>query len=273
MTGKLIKYEFKSIARLMGILWIALPVCALLLGLTDNRTYNIDNAFFDDILSLVTLILYVSVFVAMIAVTTVVIVMRFYKGLMRQEGYLMHTLPVKTWQLITAKGIVSTCVVLISGLISILSILLLNSLDGLRSLVDAIQSLFATFHEYPDSILSFIELIFFMLTGIISGIYHIYVSLAIGHLAKKHRILFSLLSYIGISIVCSVINTKLFTLLQPWMTKTAAYTIQIPVANIFANVFEMLQAACLISILFSIIEILIFHFATEYILRKHLNLE
>lgn len=273
MTGKLIKYEFKSIGRLMGILWIALPVCALFLGLTGKVSYNIDNPFFNDLLSLVTLILYISVFVATIAVTTVVIIMRFYKGLMKQEGYLMHTLPVKTWQLITAKGIVSTCVVLISGIISILSILLLNSLDGLKSLVDVIHSLFMTFQEYPNSILLFIVLIIFILSGIVSGIYHIYVSLAIGHLAKKHHILYSLLSYIGISIICSVISTKLFALLTPWLTKLSTYTVQPSLGILFGNVSKILSTTGLISILLAFVEILIFHFVSEYILRKHLNLE
>ena len=114
MTGKLIKYEFRSIIKQIGIVWAALPVTALLFSFSDwiisgNELMPERSGIFGDILLMVTSFLYGGIFMAMAAVTCFIVIMRFYKGLLRDEGYLMHTLPVKTWQLITAKGIVAAC--------------------------------------------------------------------------------------------------------------------------------------------------------------------
>ena len=48
------------------------------------------------------------------AYTCVVTIQRFYKGLLGQEGYLMFTLPVKNWQLVFSKALVSFFIGMVS---------------------------------------------------------------------------------------------------------------------------------------------------------------
>ena len=135
MTGNLIKYEFRSGLRYIGIIWPALIVSAALLGLVfkvmgivspedPQGIMNILQLIFD----LVFPLLYAAIFIAMIVITIFIVVMRFYKGLLGDEGYLMHTLPVKPWQLITSKGIVACAVVIISIVCAVISIFILIGL-------------------------------------------------------------------------------------------------------------------------------------------------
>ena len=71
------------------------------------------------------LVAYVISIVASLAVTFILIILRFYKNLMSEEGYLMFTLPVKTSQLINSKLIVSIFWCLTSILVVISSLLIL----------------------------------------------------------------------------------------------------------------------------------------------------
>lgn len=41
---------------------------------------------------------------ALMIVTIVMVLQRFYKNLLKGEGYLMHTLPVPTWMLVAIKS-------------------------------------------------------------------------------------------------------------------------------------------------------------------------
>ena len=105
MTGKLIKYEFRSMIKQIGIVWLALPAVAVIFSLSNwaiSQMHIIPDgmSIFGDIILLITTFLYGGIFMALAAVTCLIVLMRFYKGLLRDEGYLMHTLPVKTWQLI-----------------------------------------------------------------------------------------------------------------------------------------------------------------------------
>ena len=123
MTGNLIKYEFRSGMRYIGIIWPALIVSAVLLGIVLKVMGSVFPEDPQGILNVLQLIfelvfplLYGAIFIAMIVITVFIVLMRFYRGLLGDEGYLMHTLPVKPWQLITSMCIFAVdvlCVLLL----------------------------------------------------------------------------------------------------------------------------------------------------------------
>ena len=73
MTGKLIKYEFRSIVKIMGIGWAALLSMALFAGLFDLIAFRQNDmegfGHLTEIASAITSFLYGSLFVAIIVVT------------------------------------------------------------------------------------------------------------------------------------------------------------------------------------------------------------
>lgn len=131
MTGKLMKYEFRSVFKQIGVIWAALPAVAILTSFTGwiyarSALAQENDQLLGALLARIPMFLYVGLFIALVVATLFVVVMRFYKGLLKEEGYLMHTLPVKEWQLIMSKGVTATVTVLISMVLAAVSIILLN---------------------------------------------------------------------------------------------------------------------------------------------------
>lgn len=261
MTNKLIKWEFKSIIKQIGIVWISLPIMAIILTLYQRANSGFDLAnsgrLSNIILSILTFT-YGGVFLAMIAVTTLIIIMRFYKGLLKEEGYLMNTLPVKTGQLILSKGVVAVIVSIISGIIGAISIFILSSpVVPWSTYYEGLCELFSS----PQNVGNAIRVILAILLGAFSKILELYLAMAIGQMSKKHKVLFSVLAYFGIQIIWQTIISIVVTAIPPldfqthfWQNFTVERAVNTFVTGLAVQ-----------SVLYFII--------TERTLRKRLNLE
>ncbi|MBQ3185775.1 MAG: hypothetical protein IJB54_07345 [Firmicutes bacterium] len=282
MTGNLIKYEFRSGLRYIGIIWPALIVSAALLGLVfkvmgivspedPQGIMNILQLIFD----LVFPLLYAAIFIAMIVITIFIVILRFYKGLLGDEGYLMHTLPVKPWQLITSKGIVACAVVMISIICAVLSVLILVGIDDISGLVTGAKEFFSVLGEEPRLILVIIEVIILAIFGTMASIYHIYAAMAIGQLTGKHRLLASLGAYIAINIALTVLATVIIVIgdrlcLDVWLSEWL-WSIEAS-AGMKDDGFIMVQAGLGAAFVVAVVQLAAFHVITERILSKKLNL-
>lgn len=207
MLGKLFKHEMKAMARLL------LPLFLVLVALTVIDRIVIYLDIFEGTLALIPGFLIFAFVLAVLAVaivSTVLIITRFYRNLMTDEGYLMFTLPVKPYQLINSKLLASFVWTVASVLLMIVSILTVASgqfdwadlADGLRLVTTQLKAEFN-----GDFTLFVIELIIMIVLSIISNILTIYVSIAIGQLFNGHKVLGSFAAYIGISIAMQVIVT------------------------------------------------------------------
>ena len=126
MLGRLIKHEFRATGRRMPP---ALGVLALL-GLLANLSIRIlDSGFGGTPLRILLILFIIAFFVGMIAawiMALVLMIIRFYRNLLGDEGYLMFTLPTDAHALIWSKLIVST----VWFLATALTIFLLMALTG-----------------------------------------------------------------------------------------------------------------------------------------------
>ena len=282
MTGNLIKYEFRSGMRYIGIIWPALIVSAVLLGIVLKVMGSVFPEDPQGILNVLQLIfelvfplLYGAIFIAMIVITVFIVLMRFYRGLLGDEGYLMHTLPVKPWQLITSKGIVAVAVVAVSIICAVLSIFILVGINDMAGLVYAAKEFFAVLGEEPRLILVIIEAVILMIVGIMKSVYQIYAAMSIGQLADKHRLLTSLGAYIGISVVLTMLASALFvivdlTAMDVWFTDLL-WSIEASV-GMNDDGFILVQAGLGAAFVVVIVQLAAFHVITERILSKKLNL-
>ncbi len=276
MTGKLIKYEFRSIVKLMGIVWTALPVMALVTGFFAKITFGdasyMDTPFFAEIIGVTSAFLFGGIFIAMIAVTVLVVLLRFYKGLLRDEGYLMHTLPVKTWQLITAKGVVAVCVTLVSMAVAALSILLLTVFEGgLAAFGEFMGQVFRSYRMTPSYIPITLEILVLMVLYTMGSIYRAYASMAIGQLAKRHKIVLSVAAYLGIGVAGMILlvtagNVLSLDIFDPFISIAFGWMDTL-------SAVSAVQTVMIFLIVLAVIQIAVFHIITEQLLRKKLNLE
>ena len=112
MLGKLMKYDMKSMSRAFIPMWILAPVISLLLSVsirsaiewTDNPLLSGMINAGSSILMIITGLLFAAALVGLLIMTIMFVIQRFWNGLLKEEGYLMFTLPVKVWELIVSKA-------------------------------------------------------------------------------------------------------------------------------------------------------------------------
>lgn len=290
MFRKLCKYEFKSIVRTLVPIYLAVIAVSIInmfmgVGSLTNGYYDtlLNNFNFGqsllNLIQMVSILAYFGVMVALSVLTLIVIIQRFYKGLLSDEGYLMFTLPVKPWMLIAAKGTTAFVMSLASGLTAAISILLLIlGAAGPREFINALTSpqmwaaINRVFSEVPSWPLLALELLVLTIISGLSQLYHLYFSMALGHLADKHRIMMSVVAFIGTSMLLSFLSGFIMIAFGNTPFIESMGDVIDGMSNTQAITFIM-NTTFLASIVYNLIELAIFFFGTEYILSKRLNLE
>jgi hypothetical protein len=269
MLTKLLKHEFRATARLFLPFYLILLLFALVNRFLSfemiSRLVQMAPPFgiakvLDSLVLLLKLV-YFALLAGVLIATLLVMIQRFSKNLLGDEGYLMFTLPVSPWQHLASKLITAAVWTMASGLVTIGSILLLSVRTNPWPLV------LAGFNGFRET---------FGLTGLfvfpgaalvtmISGILMIYAAIALGHLSSRYRILVSLAWYAALSIATKVL---LLLVLLPyaevyWGDIVDAATDAMKI-NLMAFWYWLLPAVVLGTLYF---------FLTNYILNRRLNLE
>lgn len=261
MLKKLLRHELYATGKYL------LPIYGITLILSLVNRFTIIANIFDGVLSFIPafiMIAYVISSIASLFVTFIFMMVRFYKNLMSDEGYLMFTLPVKPTQLINSKLITSIIWTIVSAITIILSLLILlatpQRLNDFTNVMDEIFHVFkASFgNQY---VLVMIEFIFMMICSLIQGILLIYVSIAIGHLFNGHRVLGSFVAYFVITTAVQIITTILMLL-----------TTRIASSN-FESIEAIPQTVFPFTIIVSTLLSILYYFSANYIFSKKLNLE
>ena len=192
---------------------------------------------------------------------------RFYKNLLGDEGYLMFTLPASVSQHITAKLVVAVLLDVLSVAAAILAVLAL-ALDGTMWL-DLPGDFFdmIVYVDWSDWLLLLEVLILCLAAGAV-GMLHIYASIAVGHLARKHRTLAAFGAYFGFAVALNILFTGMLEIFvsSPWMAKIGRW---------FMELKGDTGGHLLMWLLILGIAVLGagFFVLTRYLLKNHLNLE
>lgn len=262
MLGKLIKHEFKAISKILGILHIALFLTTIMgiiaINLSKNKSF--------EYISGLTLFLYILILIAVAVAVMIYLVVRFYRNLFTDEGYLMNTLPVKPYELILSKLIVSFVWSIINGVCTLFSIFLLVLSQT------SVSDILTVWNEITTDLLveagmSLNSLLFTGIIGaIISVIYMLlmfYAAIAIGQTMRNHKVLFSLGAYVVLYIISQVISTAG---LLPFGFISLIQADTINLATSFTSIM-------LFSYLISVGLMVVYFIITNYIISKKLNLE
>jgi hypothetical protein len=211
------------------------------------------------------LTLYILILIAVGVAVMIYLIVRFYRNLFTDEGYLMNTIPVKPYELILSKLIVSfvwTIVNLVCTMISIFILVLSqSSLPDILEIWNEAFSYFLT--EMGMKLSGLIALGIF--GGIVSILYMFlmfYTSIAIGQTVRNHKVLFSLAAYVVLYIICQIISSLV---LLPFGFFTLVGS-----TNEFHIAFVPMMW---LSYVISAILMVIYFFITNYIMSKKLNLE
>lgn len=278
MLGKLLKYELKSTSRILGVLYIAVLIVAAVVGFAAGgiiwqATQGNGVAF------VVGSLIYVLLIMVLMIVTVILVIERFYKNLLKGEGYLMHTLPVPTWMLVASKVISALIWIVLSIVAVVLSLLLLGLTSMISSglfmssVIDWSSLPWGEMHLlFQQNAGKVILTIIAAILQIVRLVLLVYTAMAIGAAAKQHKVLYSVISFVIILIVIGIIGT--FTS-QGLLNQ--AYTVDDSSINYALNLSDQLFPAytktLLLQILTDGIYSVVFFFVTTWFLKNKLNLE
>ena len=271
MLGKLIKYDLMADWKKYAALYAATLLTSIMLFTTGKIKENIRNnkilELVEDMFGIVFMTLIVAISVAVVVLT----VMRFYKNVMRDEGYLTHTLPVHTWEILASK--------LISSYIWFLSAFVIGGICLGIGMGEPLW-LFEAFEEITDVIADARgsaekNMLIQMMTAITLSVIlspflimaHAYFCFAVGNLSNSHKLGVSVLAFFGVNIAENFIATAVMMIFAAGFADDKWEN---------ASVLEALRMADSIMILTLVISIAIsagLFIAAERIFAKKLNLE
>ena len=101
MLGKLIKHEFRALSRFLLPIHILLLVACLIGRFMFQAMATMD---LPNVISIVSFVFLISIWIVVPCATSILIVVRYYKSLYTDEGYLTLTLPATRGQLLFSKA-------------------------------------------------------------------------------------------------------------------------------------------------------------------------
>ncbi|MGI6623068.1 MAG: hypothetical protein ACOX4T_08015 [Acetivibrionales bacterium] len=280
MLGKLIKYEIKATSRIFLPLYLVLILFAVINYFMALGSGNFTLPKF------ITLTLYILILVGMFVVSFVVMLQRFYKNLLSEEGYLMFTLPVQPWKHIICKLIVSSIWTILSVIIAVISILIIALQEvALTDIFNEISKIWSMMYQALGNkiYLYVIQFVTGAIVSLATSTLIIYAAMAIGHLSNNHKILASIGSYLGLYTLSQIVASIIF-LLPLFQSQNTHYNINDmnlqltgnQYANLYINIMgfrQMLPRFMWGAIALSAVLGAAYFIITDQILNKRLNLE
>ena len=280
MLKKVLKYEWISTGRILVILHIALAIVTLLGNIevgylkskigylsVNGGTVQMEGAL--GALTVAGIVAYILIVFAAVVGTMVYLIVRYYKSMYTDEGYLTHTLPVQTHTIMLGKMIVAVCWMMIDVIAVVLSAWSIISRGiGIRfaevwsEITNALSQAGIRNMLWTFIVLAVIDIILCTL----SRWEQVTASFALGQLSNDHKILMSVASYIGLNIVLQIIGF-IFGI------NTSKLFFGIEMGGINQEPAQVVMKMMIMMAVYSAIITAVFYIISYFITKKKLNIE
>lgn len=280
MLKKLIKYEWKGLIFPFVIMLIVLAgttllTCAVIL--TINPKYDESVQVYSAMALMLSIFLYYFGMIGCTLGTTLIIAIRFYKTCYTDQGYLTHTLPVTTHQILIAKIAIAFFVNILMALAILFSVFIIIQVGILhitsfytdspelkwifKDMFSIVLDEFANvFGIHLPSFL--IYMILYSIISEIANVVIIFGCISLGQLYAKHRILGAIASYFIVLFIEQIFG---------WFT-SVPISARVLSAK-YTTVFDILSPTMNLSLLFIVMLAVFMYFANIHMMTKKLNLE
>lgn len=266
MLGKVLKYDMKRLGRVLLPLYLG---TLLLSVLTLGATYleKVNGIF--NIISSTMMVFFVLSLIATGIGTFAFSIQKFYQNLLKDEGYLTNTLPVKKSTLITSK-VISSCIYMTISVVVIIAAVLIgfqrfHVWEGFQFILKAgfIEQMMGM--KEPWAIICFIGI---MLCSYVMQLLFFFLAIALGQRHNSNRLVYSFVYGIVLYSIQEFLGVLL--LLVIWLINPSI--MDMLMNNVTPSV-SVLGTIYLGSTLLSIFMAGMYYFGTVYIFNKKLNLE
>lgn len=269
MLSKLLRHEFRATGRIMFPLYLLMALTAILFNLFMHLADRYDAVALEIFRGVSTFTFLVTLFGSGV-VTLCLMVYRFYKNYMTDEGYLMFTLPVTTAQLIWAKLIVA----LVWGAVTVLAMAVSvflgtvgqsfwrELLPELSRLMDALRSTVST----GNFAVYIVELVVLAILSGLSSYLMFYAAIAMGHSVPNRKILCSVGFYIVFNIALQTVTSFLSIFGIVGAQRMDFF-------NTEPDIPALIHQFSVGNIILSLVTGTVFYLLTHFTLKKRLNLQ
>jgi hypothetical protein len=273
MLGKLLKHEFRATGRTMLPVYGAVLVLAVLANVSIRMLSGNVGPLLSIFFGLIVAAFGICV-VAAGVMTIVLMVKRFYTNYLKDEGYLMHTLPASVHSLVWSKLIVScvwmfltNVIIFLLGGLSVMHLTNMNLgafLEGLPTVEEIREFLSSVGLSMGDLYLFLGEMVVaVVLSGIVTCL-QFYAAMSLGYSFTNHKGLMSVLCFVGILIVLNVLTNFLGMREVENLTEVTV--------DSFRGGMQVAQGTVGKAILYTVFQGALLYLATVLGLKKGLNL-
>lgn len=260
MLGKLIKYEFKSTWKTFFMLDAVILILACVNKFTSEVTSENVLRYVAN-MSMVALII---LLVASMFITMVLLIMRFYRSMIREEAYLTFTLPTTTSQILISKVLTAACWLLINAVVVVLATLLLvHDVDVINQMWRTVTSLL----EKNGGMSTIISTGIYMFVLLFYYPLLFFAAMSIGQLFKSHKVLGTVVGYFILTTIQQVLSTVSLLVLSK-----AGIVLDQEVESV-GEIISIFGSVTISSIIIDLIMIVICFVTARYLFAKKLNLE
>lgn len=279
MVKKLYKHEFIALLK-----WILPLNLFCLLAATFLRVAIALNSVIPENMALnVITVLFTLTFVISIAGASVAalafVIVRFYKHLLSQEGYLTFTIPVTPTTHLVCKLVCGCAVLALTAIGSVLSVGILSIGFEFYDVIEFVKEMFGYYiWDEPEvkgaAILLIVLFVIAVIVGLAQSLLMPFAAMCMGQLSKKNRIARSVVCYIILSMAMSMV-TQVVNVITTFFVADIVEDMYDTVSEVGAvlatlNMFNVIMlSATLLSAVFAIAFFLI----ARHILNNKLNLE
>lgn len=270
MLRKLIKHEFRATARTMLPLYVVVLLTALGANVSSRVLLNADNNFLNLVGGLLT-IAFVAAIMGVCIMSMVVMIQRFYKNLLGDEGYVMFTLPASVHQHVWSKIIVSSVWFILTGFVVVLAFfLMVYEVGFMRSFLAELRYLLENITGYYalNGTAIALEMAALTFLGFAAMSLQFYAAMATGHSFANHKGLLSVAFFFVYQFATQMLGGMLMMLLDnSWLHR---FLLQFNFNLDMMSAIHVCMAICLVAVA---IYGGIFYAVTTIVLQKKLNLE
>jgi len=266
MLGKLLKYEIKSQAKSLFLFWVAILGLGLLVRIIS---------LLGDTVPIFQYLTPISIFTFGIAIVLSLVycfflaIKNYYKKVLREEGYLTNTLPVKKSSIILSFLITDVVALIVTVAFSFLGCLIAlgSGSEEIRSMWETFSiSIEQEFHMSIETVRCILAGA--MLLGYINTISLFYAAMTVGHSFSQNKIASSIgvgvAFYMGFQFL-SVIEMIVIFLKNKIDFTNALVTNEVP--------YELIGTILGKALIVAIVSVIATYTFTNYFLNRKLNLE
>lgn len=278
MLIKLLKYEIVSEWKKYAVTYIGMLILAVSILIASKELERLGENSFAEMLQSLLMNAFALLSFAAFVMVLVFATLRFYKNMFRDEGYLMHTLPVSAMSHILSKLASTYIWFMLTSAVFMLSLCIAKGstepLNGLLSIkmyitdsamndgiVIADSSDLETFIKLCNSFLVKCAVAGFFTAPILFQILMNF-CIAFGNLFNRHKIPMAVVTFVGINLISNIISGIIMTC----AFRDAESATSAEVISMFTDGF------IINAVVFAVIYAAMFC-ATHFIMDKKLNLE